>query len=83
MGSGCGSLIADKLSFVCHTTPHSGSTSREVSYSVRGYHTRKERKSKSPFSKFAAIYITWEKAVEQFLISKIRFVDFPPGRGIK
>ena len=27
-------------SFVCHTTPHYGSTSRKVSYSVRAYHTR-------------------------------------------
>ena len=35
MASGCGILIADKgLSFVCHSTPHFDSTSREVSYSV-------------------------------------------------
>ena len=27
-------------SFVCHSTPHFDSTSREVSYSVRPYHTR-------------------------------------------
>ena len=27
-------------SFVCQTTPHFGSTSRRVSYSVRKYHTR-------------------------------------------
>ena len=25
--------------FVCHSTPHFDSTSREVSYSVRSYHT--------------------------------------------
>jgi hypothetical protein len=29
-----------RKSFVCHTTPHYGSTSREVSYSVLAYHTR-------------------------------------------
>ena len=33
-------------SFVCQTTPHFGSTLREVSYSVRTYHTRKFLKSK-------------------------------------
>ena len=33
-------------SFVCHTTPHSGSTSREVSYSVPRYHTRNSRNCK-------------------------------------
>ena len=27
-------------SFVCHSTPHFDSTSREVSYSVLTYHTR-------------------------------------------
>ena len=36
-------------SFVCQTTPHFGSTSREVSYSVRSYHTRYARKSKYIF----------------------------------
>ena len=51
MGSGCGYLIADKMSFVCHSTPHFGSTSREVSYSVRAYHTPYCRKSKSPIYK--------------------------------
>ena len=51
MRSGCGNLIADKMSFVCHSTPHFGSTSREVSYSVRGYHTPFYRKSKSPICK--------------------------------
>ncbi len=34
MGSGCGVPIAEKNSFVCQTTPHFGSTLREVSYSV-------------------------------------------------
>ena len=51
MGSGCGSLIADEKSFVCHSTPHFDSTSREVSYSVRGYHTISYAKSKSPIYK--------------------------------
>ncbi len=35
-----------KTSFVCHSTPHFDSTSREASYSVRRYHTRLGRKSK-------------------------------------
>ena len=39
MGSGCEILIADK-SFVCHSTPHFDSTSREGPYSVLLYHTR-------------------------------------------
>ena len=51
MCSGCGNLIADKKSFVCHSTPHFGSTSREVSYSVRTYHTLFYKKSKSPIYK--------------------------------
>ena len=50
MGSGCGYLIAEK-SFVCHTTPHFDSTLREVSYSVRNYHTRCGNKSKYFFCK--------------------------------
>ena len=37
-------------SFVCHTTPHFDSTSREVSYSVPSYHTRKIPKCKSLIS---------------------------------
>ena len=32
-----------RASFVCHTTPHSGSTSRRVSYSVRHHYTGKGR----------------------------------------
>ena len=46
-GSGCGYPIAvlncetQPKSFVCHTTPHLDSTSREVSYSVPPHHTRK------------------------------------------
>ena len=32
--------------FVRHTTPHFDGTSREVSYSVRSYHTRRDGKSK-------------------------------------
>jgi len=52
MRSGCGNLIADKMPFVCHSTPHFGSTSREVSYSVRTYHTPLWGKSKSHFVKF-------------------------------
>ena len=70
-------------SFVCHTTPHSGSTSREVSYSVRGYDTRKVRKCKSLFSNFAAIYSRGEKAVEKNPFSKALFVGIPSGVGIK
>ena len=50
MCSGCGNLIADKMSFVCHSTPHFDSTSREVSYSVLPYHTTKDKKSKSLFT---------------------------------
>ncbi len=38
MGSGCENPIAANA-FVCQTTPHFGSTSREAFYSVRGYHT--------------------------------------------
>ena len=38
-------------SFVCHTTPHLGNTSREVSYSVRDNHTINTEKSKSLFYK--------------------------------
>ena len=45
MGSGCEILIADK-SFVCHSTPHFDSTSREASYSVPDYHTTNIAKSK-------------------------------------
>ena len=48
MGSGCGNPIADK-SFVLRATPRPGGTSREVSYSVRAYHTPSGRKSKYPF----------------------------------
>ena len=36
-------------SFVCQTTPHFGSTLREVSYSVPMYHTRNAPKSKYIF----------------------------------
>ena len=39
MGSGCESPIAARNAFVRQTTPHFGGTSREVFYSVRGYHT--------------------------------------------
>ena len=53
MASGCGYLIAEK-SFVCHTTPHFDSTLREVSYSVRNYHTRYSSKSKYFFCKSRA-----------------------------
>ena len=40
-----------QASFVCHSTPHFGSTSRRVSYSVPPYHTRWAGKSKYPFLK--------------------------------
>ena len=43
------------MSFVCQTTPHFGSTSREVSYSVRAYHTINTGKSKSLFRIFLPI----------------------------
>ena len=36
-------------SFVCHSTPHFDSTSREVSYSVPVYHTTDFLKSKYLF----------------------------------
>ncbi len=49
MGSGCGNLIAEKNSFVCHSTPHFDSTSRKASYSVPPYHTPPARKCKSLF----------------------------------
>ena len=57
MCSGCGNLIADKMSFVCHSTPHFDSTSREVSYSVRKYHTLLWGKSKSPIYNFPAFFV--------------------------
>ena len=57
MRSGCGYLIADKMSFVCHSTPHFGSTSREVSYSVRPYHTPFYGKSKSPICKNTSLFV--------------------------
>ena len=57
MCSGCGNLIADKKSFVCHSTPHFGSTSREVSYSVRTYHTPLCKKSKSPIYKNNPLFV--------------------------
>ena len=57
MCSGCGNLIADKMSFVCHSTPHFGSTSREVSYSVRIYHTPLWGKSKSPIYKNTPLFM--------------------------
>ena len=57
MCSGCGNLIADKKSFVCHSTPHFGSTSREVSYSVRTYHTLLCEKSKSPIYKNILLFM--------------------------
>jgi hypothetical protein len=57
MRSGCGNLIADKMSFVCHSTPHFGSTSREVSYSVRIYHTLLYEKSKSPICKNTPLFM--------------------------
>ena len=44
-------------SFVCQTTPHFGSTSREVSYSVRAYHTPYGEKSKSLISPFLSIFL--------------------------
>ena len=51
MDSGCGHPIAEK-SFVCHSTPHFDSTLREVSYSVRPYHTGKLWKCKCFFANF-------------------------------
>ena len=44
-------------SFVCHTTPHSDSTSRRVSYSVRAYHTRLQPKCKYFFAKSVKKYL--------------------------
>ncbi len=44
-------------SFVCQTTPHFGSTSREVSYSVRDYHTPYRGKCKSLISPFLSIFL--------------------------
>ena len=41
-----------RKSFVCHTTPHSDSTSRRVSYSVQVYCTTYIDKSKHIFSVF-------------------------------
>ena len=57
MCSGCGNLIADKMSFVCHSTPHFGSTSREVSYSVQIYHTPLWVKSKSLICKNTLLFM--------------------------
>ena len=39
-------------SFVCHSTPHFDSTSREVSYSVPEYHTSELKKCKQLFPIF-------------------------------
>ena len=46
MRSGCGNPIAENFfSFVCQTTPHYGSTSREGSYSVRSLlYTHRKKK---------------------------------------
>lgn len=43
------------FAFVYHTTPHHGSTSRGKTYSVRGYITGCDWKSKAPFDKFVSI----------------------------
>ena len=48
------------MSFVCQTTPHFGSTSREVSYSVPPYHTGKYRKCKSPIYPFLFFHLRGE-----------------------
>ena len=55
--------------FVCQTTPHFDSTSREVSYSVQPYLTRKSEKCKSLFLPFSPVET---KAVRQTEI----FVDY-------
>ena len=44
-------------SFVCQTTPHFGSTSRKVSYSVRSYITTLEDKCKSPILSGAPVFM--------------------------
>lgn len=54
-----------RMPFVCHTTPHFDSTSREVSYSVRPYHTRRKMKSKYFFLVFEKIF--QKKARKKFL----------------
>ena len=51
-------------SFVCHTTPHLGNTSREVSYSVRDNHTINTQKSKSLFYKKRQAHFVMEKVVK-------------------
>ena len=52
------------VSFVCQTTPHFGSTSREVSYSVPPYHTSNYRKSKSLFRIFLPIKVPFGQIEE-------------------
>ena len=68
MCSGCGNLIADKMSFVCHSTPHFDSTSREVSYSVRIYHTLLLKKSKSPIYKNTGFFMKIKYIAPVFLV---------------
>ena len=46
MSAGADASSRTVKSFVCQTTPHFGSTLREVSYSVLAYHTRYFPKSK-------------------------------------
>ena len=48
-------------SFVCRTTPHYGSTSRGVSYSVRKYHTTSHGKSKYFFTDWKIIFANQPK----------------------
>ena len=78
-------------SFVCQTTPHFDSTSREVSYSVLPYHTRETGKSKSLFYPFLSISATqteepageWEflvnlmKKLSKLVEIYLLFVRFP------
>ena len=70
-----------KISFVCHSTPHFDSTSREASYSVRRYHTRLRRKSKYFFIDCGKIFLKTCRAV--FLLRRnIRDISHFPASTI-
>ena len=61
-------------SFVCQTTPHFGSTSREVSYSVRNYHTTSARNCKSPICRKPSVFMNFEYKWRNFVAKKPCFL---------
>ena len=69
--------------FVRHTTPHSGGTLREVSYSVRLYYTGYFQKCKEKICIFRKNFLCWKKL--SWIIPRRRpdFVGIPREMGIK